>query len=189
MARFEVRQTLPTGGSLATVGNVKLPKRFTVHVFEHEDGSPDVDLVFEVRAGVPQCREVHIRATAEGHEVRHSGLAGLRIQDVLEQAVKHLTFGGVTEIEPGQYRVSPYSSPDEQGATWKAVRESRKALRGKGLDLAEVASVYRENVASHPTKAVSVHFQVAHRTAALYVKRARDAGHLGPAIRGKAGER
>jgi hypothetical protein len=55
--------------------------------------------------------------------------------------------------------------------------------------LREVAAVYRANVSSRPTEAVAEHFDRRHRTAALYVKRARECGFLGPATRGRAGER
>ncbi len=55
--------------------------------------------------------------------------------------------------------------------------------------LKDVARVYRENVDNNPTMAVAQYTGRAHRTAALYVKQAREAGFLGAASRGKAGER
>jgi hypothetical protein len=55
--------------------------------------------------------------------------------------------------------------------------------------LREVAEVYRSNVDANPTEAVGRHLGVAERTARLYVRRARDAGFLGQAMRGQAGER
>jgi hypothetical protein len=45
----------------------------------------------------------------------------------------------------------------------------------------------RANVSDKPTEAVAEHFDKGH-TAALYIKRARERGFLGPAIKGKAGE-
>lgn len=54
--------------------------------------------------------------------------------------------------------------------------------------LREVADVYRREINHAPTVAVGKHLGVAMRTARLYVRRARDAGHLGEAIWGKAGE-
>lgn len=54
--------------------------------------------------------------------------------------------------------------------------------------LREVADVYRANVDDRPTIAVAEHFGRQHRTAALYVKKARERGFLGAAAVGKAGE-
>jgi hypothetical protein len=54
--------------------------------------------------------------------------------------------------------------------------------------LREVAEVYRANVSDRPTLAVAEHFDKGHSAAALYVKRARERGFLGPAAKGKAGE-
>jgi len=48
--------------------------------------------------------------------------------------------------------------------------------------------VYRANVNDRPTEAVAEHFGRQHRTATQYIKRARERGFLGPAIKGKAGE-
>lgn len=186
--RVLVEQPLPSRSSLAQVGQVKIPKRFTVHICDYEDGSPDVDLVYEVRNGVPQCREVTIKATEDGHEVRRSDLVAIRVQDHLEHAIKQMALGDVTEVAAGQFRISPFASKDQRRAAWNAVQTSRKSLRGARRDLALVAQIYRENVDRNPTQAVAEYFEVAHRTAALYVWRARDADHLGAAIRGKAGE-
>lgn len=54
--------------------------------------------------------------------------------------------------------------------------------------LREVAAVYRREIDHAPTVAVGRHLGVAMRTARLYVRRARDAGHLGESLWGKAGE-
>ena len=55
--------------------------------------------------------------------------------------------------------------------------------------LREVAETYRREIDGTPTAAVGDHLGVAIRTARLYVRRARDAGLLGEALSGKAGER
>jgi hypothetical protein len=72
-------------------------------------------------------------------------------------------------------------------AQTQAARAGRKVKITDAL-LREVADIYRANVSDKPTEAVAEHFDKAHRRAALYIKRARKRGFLGPAIRGKAGE-
>lgn len=57
--------------------------------------------------------------------------------------------------------------------------------------LAEVAEVYRESAAAGrpPTQAVAAHFTATHSSAARWVREARRAGVLGPALGPTAGER
>jgi len=65
-------------------------------------------------------------------------------------------------------------------------RESRRHVTDDVLR--EVAQIYRDNVDGNPTAAVARHTGRAHRTAALYVQKAREKGFLGPSIGRKAGE-
>jgi hypothetical protein len=68
-----------------------------------------------------------------------------------------------------------------------APRSSSSAAVTPAL-LAEVARVYRENLDGNPTEAVAKYTGREHRTAALYVQRARKAGLLGPTSPGRKGE-
>ena len=72
-------------------------------------------------------------------------------------------------------------------AQTEAARAARKVKITDDL-LREVADIYRATVFDKPTETVAEHFDKQHRTAALYIKRARERGFLGPAIKGKAGE-
>lgn len=67
------------------------------------------------------------------------------------------------------------------------LRQARRTPRRRGPsddDLRQAAEVYQ--AADHaPTEAVSVHFEIAHRTASLWIKRAREKGFL-PAARALA---
>ncbi len=188
--KFHVSTPFPAGKSLVRVGQVKMPASFTAHLTDDEHGGPDIDLVFKVRDGAPECREVHIRATGGGHEVRYSGIAGIRREDVLEEAVMALLVGLPAE----EGNVTTYMPLNPSGFVRRnavhEVRSARSARKVKMTDelLQEVAEVYRANVKGHPTQAVAEHFDRAHRTAALYVKQAREAGFLGATTKGKAGE-
>ena len=70
----------------------------------------------------------------------------------------------------------------------RTVQHARRTTRRRGPSddqLREAAEVYRS--AEHaPTQAVAEHFDVAHRTASLWIKRARERGYLPAAETGKA---
>ena len=129
--------------------------------------------------GVPIVEAVHVVfRPPEGREVRSSDLRNLRpLEDVIEEAWVRIR-------RPWQ-EVGDLSTEDLQ-SVMAARTEDRRALRGLRAQtrrkitpqlLAEVATIYRENLATGtPTKAVAEHFGVASATASLYVKRARDAG-------------
>ena len=68
---------------------------------------------------------------------------------------------------------------DDRGA----VADIRRARSGRPRAvtperLRKVAEVYRQHFADRPTEAVARSFGVSHRTAARYIRQARDAGHL-----------
>lgn len=178
---------MPVGQSLVQVGGVKIPKRFSAHIFDRDDGGPDLDLEFEVRTGVavPQCREVRVHASDDGHEVRSADLVGIRIQDVMELAVRQMMLG-VTD-ESGRLRTPLKLSKVQAGRAVQDVRAAHRAVKSATTDalLREVAEVYSASIQSQPKIAVSDHFGVKHRTAALYVQRAREAGHLPQTTPGK----
>jgi hypothetical protein len=90
----------------------------------------------------------------------------------------------------GEIETAPFWFDFDRGrdavAQTGAARAGRKVKITDAL-LRELADVYRANVSDKPTEAVAEHFDKGH-TAALYIKRARERGFLGPAIKGKAGE-
>jgi hypothetical protein len=174
-----------TSGKLVPVGAVEMPATFIALFTGDDGGGPDVALRFEVRNGAPECREVRVTATADGREVRHSGIVGLRIEDILEKALQQMLLGSGDVGPSGLHRWLDHLPPT-------AVSESRQARSARRVTitdalLREVAEVYRAAAsAGKPTSVVADHFGVAHRTAALYVQKARAAGHLPPTTQGKA---
>src|SRR4051812_17007592 len=55
---------------LAVIGDDRrVPRRVDVH-FESVDGQPSLDLLLEVVDGIPQCREVRVKSTPDGREVK-----------------------------------------------------------------------------------------------------------------------
>jgi hypothetical protein len=194
---------------MASVGNLQMPAYFTLHLFNHDNGAPNINLTWQVRNGAPECIDVHITRAEGGHEIRVSGLAGIRIEDCLGLAVKlMLSVRDDRSDEPGPTNraiaawlepVKPTAGKIETAPFWfdfdrgrDAVAQTGAARAGRKVKitdalLRELADVYRANVSDKPTEAVAEHFDKGH-TAALYIKRARERGFLGPAIKGKAGE-
>ena len=171
----------PVSEELVQVGLAMVPQRFIVHLVDLQNHGPDIELTFEVRGGHYECREVQLVSPDDaGREVRSSDLCSIRIDDALEMAMRVIYYTGDdkdTEIARGV-------------EAEREVQKARAARKVKITDslLREVARVYKANISDKPTEAVATHFDRQHRTAALYVKRARERGFLGPAIKGKAGE-
>jgi hypothetical protein len=183
---------------MAQVGQVQMPSRFESQLVEQPNGDPDVSFVFEVRNGAPECREVHILATDDGHEVQGISLTKVRIQDVLERTIQLLILGAPS-IGPDGSVDWPRAFPteDDQREAVRSTRVARSARKVKITDdlLREVAGIYRAYVKDNPTQAIADHLDKSHRTAGVYVKAARDRidpdtgkPFLGPALRGRAGE-
>src|SRR5918994_4204833 len=179
---------------LASVGHVQMPAIFTLHLFDHDSGEPNINLMWQVRNGAPECVDVHITRAEGGHEIRVSGLAGVRIEDCLGLAVKlmlSLRDDRAEDDEPGPTDraiaawlepVKPTAGEIETARLWfdfdrgrDAVGQTQAARAGRKVKitdalLREVADIYRANVSDKPTKVVAEHFDKAHRTAALYIK-------------------
>jgi hypothetical protein len=175
---------------LEPVGELlRMPARFTLHLRHAADGGPDVDITWQVRQGAPECVEVRIAANEGGHEIRVSGLAGLRISDCLDFVVKAMM--SESRVKSGGFKRPAWFSFRE--GSREAIEQTRTARRTKTKItddlLREVADVYRASVSDKPTAAVAEYLDRPHRTAALYVRRARDRGFLGEAIKGRAGEK
>jgi hypothetical protein len=167
-----------------------MPPWFTLHLRRAAGGGPDVDITWHIRDGAPECSEVRIAAVEGGHEIRVSGLAGLRISDCLDFVIKYMR--SEKRIQAGGFKApASFSSSAGSREAIDQTRAARAARKTKITDdlLRDVADVYRLNVSDKPTATVAEHFGWHQRTAALYVKRARERGFLGAAIKGRAGEK
>lgn len=158
------------------------PRRFALR-YRPVGDEPEWRMLIEIRDGVPICISVAVDATEAGRGVR-SGDLRLSVEDYLELATENVSSRLAGPAY--QQRIDDLRT----GAARRAIRTSRQSARRKVTDdvLRGVARIYRENLDNNPTEAVRAHLGVADRTARLYVRRAREAGHLGPALRGKAGE-
>jgi hypothetical protein len=172
------------GKTVRLADNREVPATFSAVVQDQDPTAPAVAAEFMVLDGVPQCRELRFVSREGGREIRAADCKRARVEDWLEDAVASVAESGSKDFL--------YPPTEKQRAeTVRQVRVVRRESRRRITDnvLQEVAEVYRANLDDKPTEAVAKHFEKSHRTAALYVKLAREAGHLGKATKGKAGER
>jgi hypothetical protein len=155
-----------------------LPRAF-VACFPDDRGGPELHLRFEVRAGVPQCREALLLSLPEGREIRPADVKSVDIEQYLSISCQMIALHIVEQYETGGVEaVHSHREPDLD-AVARQISKARRNTRRQIPDekLAEVAEVYRANP-QRPVKAIRDRFGIAERTAALYVRRARDAGLL-----------
>jgi hypothetical protein len=135
---------------------------------------PDYMMKVEVRQGLPQWTEVTLRARADGSEVRDKDLTAVRLDAWLQQIVAMVsTIGGSKPLAD----------------TKPALTDIGLAMKGRPRisreHLEQVANIYRDHIDGRPTEAVATAFGKDRRTAARYVRLARDAGYLPDTTRGK----
>ncbi len=172
-----------TLGPTVAVGDRQVPERFQIR--QQDGDGPLITVECEVLDGSPQVRAVHL--VARRREVQVGDLRGVKVQDWLEEALRSATMATQDQAEqPGRTSGGEHS-PERV----LQVPLSRKYEHRRLNDdlLRQVAAVYRAAANDRPTLAVQQHFGLgAHRTAGLWVKRARQEGFLGAAQKGKAGE-
>ncbi len=169
------------------LGDRTVPRRMRVEIGiglegPPADGGPVVRLWLEVVGDRPQCREVQIVSQpwqTGGREVRQGDLESLCLSAWVERVFALAA-------------LPSFATQDDWRAAQPGLRKAvAAARRGRGDRkvtrefLAEVAAVYRRNVADRPTQTVADAFGIAHSTAAEYVRRARAAGLLPATTSGK----
>lgn len=138
----------------------------------HKEGDTGLvaSLTFDVVDGDLQCREVKVTARPGRPPVTRAFLRSIPIDDLREEAA---TFSAPYESSAGGTVVS-FVIGDEANER-EAVRQARAVRRKDDPEtLRRVLEVVAENPKS-PTKAVAAEFGIAHRTASLYIARARKA--------------
>jgi hypothetical protein len=180
-----VRYRTEDGAQVLRGTEILLPGRF-VACFPDDRGGPELHLRFEMRDGVPQCREVFLQSEPDGREIRQVDVKSVDVERFLEIACQMIALHMVEQYPAGGVdAVMSHREPD-LAAVAKSVSRARRNTRRQIPDekLSEVADVYRANP-SRPTAAVAERFGLALRTASLYVKRAREAGLLEEVRRGE----
>jgi hypothetical protein len=183
-----VRYQTDDGAEVLRDSGTLLPRKFVacfpdVHLKDGvpvHRGGPDLHLRFEMRGGMPQCRELFLQTHPEGREIRAADVPSASDLELYTEVACQMVALHVTEELPagGVMAAHSGSQPDLKTVA-KFVKRARRNPRRQipDSDLPEVARVYRANP-KRPTAAVAERFGLALRTASLYVKRAREAGLL-----------
>jgi hypothetical protein len=160
-------------GPFAQVGDREIPRRYEmVWTPDEDEPRPAVRLVFEVIDGAPQCRGVHFESTEHGREIRRVDL-DFPLEDYLAWAT-----ATVGQLAHGGYRGEHFEVDLSADPFLRAVRQSRRSMRRRGpsdKQLREAVEVYRA-AGRAPTQAVAERFDIAPRTASLWMTRAREKG-------------
>lgn len=162
----------------AQVGDRSLPQRYELHAEPNDDEPrPALTLVFEIRNDVPQIRELHLVSTDHGREVLRTDLR-VPLEDHLEwatlavaQPVKGRRKNGTFVMELDSSGIDVFRG---------IVQTARRTTRRRGpteTELREVAKVY-QSAGRAPTATVAEKYGVGHRTASLWVSKARKLGYL-----------
>jgi hypothetical protein len=158
----------------ARVGDRDIPQRYEMTWIPDEGESGIVArLVFEVREGTPECRGVYLESTEHGRQIRRVDL-DVPLED-------YLVFATVTVGLPGPYIQGQRREVDVSTDPFRrTVERSRRTARRRGPSddqLREAAVLYQAT--NHaPTQAVADRFGIKHRTASLWISRAREKGML-----------
>ena len=175
------------------------PRRFTATAEVREVGEVRLDVELDER-GHPYCRGLAV-VPAPGEVVSGDVLRRLPVGRLLAEAVAAAAFSvedrGWTIEREGAERVGQAIdlAPTERAALYERyVRGARRPRRGSPLtdsNLRQVADLYRAALdrGDPPTQTVADAMHVARSTAARWVAAARERELLGPALRGRAGER
>lgn len=163
----------------ATIAGIEVPE--WVSQRRHGRGNPDMFIKAAVRDGSPQVVELSFISQPGQSEVRP----------------KHIDDLDLAQLAQDLYCLEVVDADLDDGtAVWeratraanKFIERQRRPRDYRRIDdafLREVAEVYRENIRTAPTKAVTKHFGVSDRMGAEYVARARGRNFLPPTKRGK----
>ena len=200
-------------GSFVQIGDRAIPQRIDVTMPSTPDGWPSLHLTIEVRKGAPHCTELTIKAQAEGREIRGVDIRAVRLEawvdeiaavasmdvvttddgsTVFRKSVNRALAGAssgevvnvTTNAELGRY-LADEGGEDEIRQAQKVIQHARSRRTISDDLLRQVAEVYRANLKDRPGEAVRAVFWVHPRTAARYIRAARDRGFLPETTRGK----
>jgi hypothetical protein len=194
--RGEVRIEPQLGGrhgGFWRLGDAVVPRR-VVYSHTSEGGEPDLKMYFEVRDDRPECTGIVFTTKPGGRGLRTADLQVLNLDAITRNvftqvaAVRHHTnpFDG-TPVPDNTVLFHPPRDEEEFRRLERDIYEARAARRGavSQAELEEVAQVYREHVASSPTRMVAMLCGYSERTAARRVQQARAAGLLPKTTPGK----
>lgn len=188
---IDVRPAMPVrlraSGEYVVLHDHWIPATIEVQTIEDVAADPQTYLRVEVTESGPRLVELrYYSVDPESPGIRQTDLRETDVRSMVEDLVAMFTARIERDPSGGGVVRSSLSSQDFTEHLRFVGKMRSGVTRNITPDLLrKVATVYRDNIDRHPTKAVQHHFQVSQRMAAEYVSRARKAGHLPPTKRGK----
>jgi len=207
-----ISTTRTAGAQLVSLtARFAIPERFVATIRPDDPTRPICHLDIAVTDGRPTCRALTLEAGDDDQQLDGTALRAVPLATYVKRAVdaEAMTvfpapdpaapmFVQVPGEEPQRLRSEPFDA-ERIAVRLTGASHDREVKRLLGAPravvtdemLLEVADVYRTACARRepPTQAVMVEWHVARSTASRWIRRARDAGRLGPARARKAGER
>jgi hypothetical protein len=159
-----------------------VPREFSLTAQLEPDTKAELDIVVD-DDGSPRCTRMEIR----GDEISGETVRSIALSRLLRLGMTTALWR-VTSKPDGSVVIEP--AGDEERRRFYQSRQPRRGSPVTDETLREVARHYRQ-AAEHgepPSLGVAAAMNVSRSTAARWVKRARERGLLGPALRGRAGE-
>lgn len=153
-------------GRPVVIDEWSFPRSVTL-TFEGEGRSPDLVARFEIRDERPECVDIRVTAKPDGSPVTDADLRLFSLDNLARRAFasaagRPLPFGG--------HALDGFDSSHED-----EVDDVLRQAQDVDAQLTRVARVYLNDVHSAPILAVQSYLGQSRRTAARWVKRARDA--------------
>jgi hypothetical protein len=169
-----------TAGPRVRVDGWVLPRKFEIVGAPTEgDDQPSVRVVWEVlNDGTPECSEFHMVRSEGGREIRRSDLQGIRMEDWLEWAAQSVVapdpdWDGDVSVE-----IDPRTGLRPGFLKFLRKARRREMQRGPSDDQLREAAEICGSGTHAPTQAVADRFGIGHRTASLWIRRAKDRGYI-----------
>jgi hypothetical protein len=199
MARIEINFNIPATRFIlaaprdGAAPRFLIPERFTAKLIDATQPGDTVTLEIEVdERAVARC--VGLTVHDENGPITGQTLRRIRVATLMRHALVNAASGEVTEIPGGGVSAGWPASPGDADEYERFLEGARQPRRGATLTddhLEQVAAMYRRAIelGDPPTRTIADRMYVARATAARWVGKAREKGFLGPAMRGRGGER
>ena len=156
------------------IGDIVIPPQIEA-VFPGTDGHPTLKVVIEVMDGIPECTELHLISADSTRGLNGMDLRSLKLEELVDQVVAAASM--TITSRDGGVRASVFKAggAGELGIeTLKKARQSQRTNMTRDR-LRKVADVYNSK-SQAGISAVAAAFQKSDRTAARYIRQAREAG-------------
>jgi hypothetical protein len=175
--RFSVSRSLGPGSGFVRSGDLVLPERMTARLEYPEDHTIEVDVV--VIDGAPVCDAIRVVRHPDRPSLRGAELRLVPVDDLIAMACAEVAMR-VESTGRGNVRATLVPDPELPETFGRFRRGQRRNAITDAL-LQDVARTWREGKSTGaPAEHVREAFGVSPRTAARYIRLARERGFLEP---------